>query len=367
MNQVLFYSGVIAWLGVAAVVPLLVVWLVLRRRSVRLWMNGPSVAPYSWFVKHRTRGLMLTILRRIGLVSRTAAPPEVIEAHRSVSLPEMRELRDAYQEMDQLPTIVAGKAALNLKSVFEIPVRRVHRIASPYTHPMQYPPFYLPGVPARSFYDPSEFEWAKALEDAFPVIKDELMQVLASDGAGFRAYVAENQKRLAGWNTFDLFFYGKKFEENCARVPRTMAILESLPRFERDHIMFSALNPHARIAPHVGPMNGIIRAHLPLVVPEGCFIRVGPDERTWREGKLLVFDDSFEHEVFNHGDGVRIVLFMNFWHPCFKAEEIPVLERFRAAYEKSPLSRVHERNQTALRGHDMAAAKVAAKVAAPVA
>ena len=76
-----------------------------------------------------------------------------------------------------------------------------------------------------------------------------------------------------------------------------------------------------------------------------------------------MFDDSFEHEVFNHGDGVRIVLFMNFWHPCFKAEEIPVLERFRAAYEKSPLSRVHERNQTALRGHDMPAAKVAAPVA----
>jgi aspartyl/asparaginyl beta-hydroxylase (cupin superfamily) len=237
-------------------------------------------------------------------------------------------------------------------------MKPVRHKQSPYTHPLQYPPYYLPGVPARTFYDPQEFEWARALEDAYPVIKDELMGVLSAQGAGFKAYLSESNQRLAGWNTFNLFFYGKKFEENCARVPRTTAILESLPRFERDHIMFSALNPHSRIPPHVGPMNGIIRAHLPLIVPEGCFIRVGSDERTWHEGKLLVFDDSFEHEVFNHGDGVRIVLFMNFWHPCFRAEEIPVLERFRSAYEASPLSRVHERNQAALRKHDMQSPKV---------
>jgi aspartyl/asparaginyl beta-hydroxylase (cupin superfamily) len=114
-----------------------------------------------------------------------------------------------------------------------------------------------------------------------------------------------------------LFFYGRKFEENCARCPQTTRLLESLPRFERDHIMFSALNPHSRIPPHTGPMNGIIRAHLALHAPPGCHIRVGPDEGTWKEGELLVFDDSFEHEVWNHSDHTRIVLFLNFWHPCF--------------------------------------------------
>jgi aspartyl/asparaginyl beta-hydroxylase (cupin superfamily) len=120
--------------------------------------------------------------------------------------------------------------------------------------------------------------------------------------------------------------------------------------------MFSALNPHKRITPHTGPMNGIIRAHLGLVVPKGAYIRVGKDERTWEEGKLLVFDDSFEHEVWNHSDYVRIVLFINFWHPCFKADEIPTLERFRRGYERAPLARVHERNQAEKRAHDLAVA-----------
>jgi len=220
---------------------------------------------------------------------------------------------------------------------------------------MQHPPYLVPGVPARTFYDPYEFEWAPRLEESFPIVRDELMQLLARNGAGFNGYMSERQQRLAGWNTFNFFFYGKKNEENCALCPKTTAILESLPRFEKDHIMFSALNPHSRIPPHTGPMNGILRAHLGLVVPQGCFIRVGPDERTWQEGKLLVFDDSFEHEVWNHSDSVRIVLFMNFWHPCFSEQEIQVLEKFRRAYERGPFSLVHAQNQAARRAHDLEA------------
>jgi aspartyl/asparaginyl beta-hydroxylase (cupin superfamily) len=194
----------------------------------------------------------------------------------------------------------------------------------------------------------------RPLEEAFPVIRQELMAVLREDGVGFKAYMSEANRRLAGWNTFNFFFYGKKFEENCARCPETTRVLESLPRFERDHVMFSALNPRSHIPPHTGPMNGIIRGHLALIAAPGSFIRVGDQQRTWEEGKVLVFDDSFEHEVWNHSDCVRIVLFMNFWHPCFLPAEIAVLERFRAAYEMSPLSRVHAENQAQQRGHDIA-------------
>ena len=360
MNTFFQVSGILAWLAVAAVVGILLVLNALGRRSVKARLNQPSIAPYTWWATYRIKGLLMTVMRRLGLSK--GMPAEVVQAHTEVQLESMKKLRDVYAEIDHLPTIEKGKAAVGLKSVFEIASNPVRLVKSPYTHPLQYPPYYIPGVPAHMFYDPAEFEWAQALEEAYPIIKEELMQVLASEGTGFKSYVSEAQKRLAGWNTYNFFFYGKKFEENCARCPRTTALLESLPRFERDHIMFSSLNPHSRIPPHVGPMNGIVRAHLPLVVPQGCYIRVGSEERTWHEGKLLAFDDSFEHEVFNHSDQVRIVLFMNFWHPCFRSEELPVLEKFRGAYEASPLSRVHERNQVALRKHDIAAPKVAAAV-----
>jgi aspartyl/asparaginyl beta-hydroxylase (cupin superfamily) len=328
-------------------------------------MEHPSRFAHIYLLRYRIAGFMLAALRRLGAGRARRVAPEVVAAFRSARLQDFTELREMLHEVERLPTVRRGLAALGVRSIFEVPTRAVNKIKSPYTHPLQYPAYYIPGVPARTFYDPAEFEWVRPLEESFSTIKKELLDVLAADGAGFKAYLSESQQRLAGWNTFNLFFYGRRFEENCARCPKTTALLESLPRFERDHIMFSALNPHARIPPHTGPMNGIIRAHLSMIVPPGCYIRVGPDERTWEEGKVLVFDDSFEHEVFNHSDRVRIVLFMNFWHPCFEAAEIPVLERFRTAYEKSPLGRVHVDNQMMERAHDLATKAPAARLTEP--
>lgn len=346
VKALLFVTGATAWLLVATIVVLRVT----ARPRIRRILESRRLLPYTLFTRYRSAGFIAGTLRALHLSN---APAEVIAAHRAITLDDMSHLRDVLSEMEQLPTIRTGMAALGLPSLFDVSTRNVRHIPSPYTHPMQYPPYLLPGVPARTFYDPREFEWADVLEQSFPIIRDELMQLLATKGAGFRGYMSEQQQRLAGWNTFNFFFYGKKNEENCALCPRTTAILESLPRFEKDHIMFSALNPHSRIPPHTGPMNGILRAHLGLVVPDGCFIRVGADERTWEEGKLLVFDDSFEHEVWNHSDQVRIVLFMNFWHPCFSMQEIAVLEKFRQAYERSPFSLVHAQNQAAKRAHDL--------------
>lgn len=355
-------GGVVFW-GLIALVVGKKVLKVLRRLLRPLGLGeklaGPAAFPYVQWLRDRRRGYLWSVLRKLRLISPTALRQEVIDAHRTTSLARMKELRDVMLEVDRLPTVVKGKQAMGIASIFDLARRPAHRITSPYTHPMQYPPFFLPGVPARTFYDPSEFEWADTLVENYPVILEELTQVLADDGRGFKAYVSEHQQRLSGWNTFNFFFFGRKVEENCARCPRTAEILESLPRFERDHIMFSALNPHSHIPPHVGPINGIIRAHLGMVVPKGCYIKVGPDERTWEAGKLLIFDDSFLHQVWNHSDEVRIVLFMNFWHPCFQPQEVPVLDRYRAAYEQTPLSRVHRDNQAAPRGHDVAVPRVA--------
>mgnify|MGYP003309273515 CR=1 FL=1 len=47
----------------------------------------------------------------------------------------------------------------------------------------------------------------------------------------------------------------------------------------------------------------------------GCRIRVGAEWRTWAEGRCLLFDDSFEHEVRNDTDRARVVLLLRFFHP----------------------------------------------------
>jgi len=76
--------------------------------------------------------------------------------------------------------------------------------------------------------------------------------------------------------------------------------------------MFSILAPGKHIPDHCGPYKGVIRYHLGLKVPRDarqCRIRVGDEYATWAEGTSELFDDTYEHEVWNDTDEERVVLF----------------------------------------------------------
>ena len=62
---------------------------------------------------------------------------------------------------------------------------------------------------------------------------------------------------------------------------------------------FSALTPGARLRPHCGPTNVRLRVHVGLEVEAGARLRVGNETRAWVDGGVLIFDDSFEHEVWS--------------------------------------------------------------------
>ena len=98
-----------------------------------------------------------------------------------------------------------------------------------------------------------------------------------------------------------LYLHNADFAVNRARCPRTCAVLDKVPR-PYEHSFFSAVAPGTHIAKHNGPTNKKLRCHLPLVVPRGgeCTMRVGDVVIPFVEGKCFVFDDSFEHEVWNH-------------------------------------------------------------------
>ena len=82
--------------------------------------------------------------------------------------------------------------------------------------------------------------------------------------------------------------------------------------------MFSILSPRKHILDHRGPYKGVLRYHLGLIVPEdaeACRIRVGEDIRHWEEGESMIFDDTFNHEVWNDTDETRVVLFVDVLRP----------------------------------------------------
>ena len=73
--------------------------------------------------------------------------------------------------------------------------------------------------------------------------------------------------------------------------------------------------PGSHLKAHCGTTNRRLTLHLGVIVPEGPLMRVGNETRPWKEGKAVVFDDSFEHEVWHRGTEPRVVLYVSFWHP----------------------------------------------------
>ena len=93
----------------------------------------------------------------------------------------------------------------------------------------------------------------------------------------------------------------------------------------------AGIEPGARIPPHHGVMNARLICHLPLILPPGCGFRVGGETRAWREGELLVFDDSIEHEARNDGDELRVVLIFDVWNPLLEPAERDMVKAMAAA------------------------------------
>jgi aspartyl/asparaginyl beta-hydroxylase (cupin superfamily) len=183
------------------------------------------------------------------------------------------------------------------------------------------------------FYDRDAFPWAAELEAAFPAIREELGAVL-SEAAPFTPYVErtpdrpDTDGRLTGsldWSAFFLWKAGALLPDNAARCPRTVAAIEAIPLYgvpgRTPNVLFSRLTPGAHIPPHTGFINTRLICHLPLIVPEGCAFRVGNETRPWREGELLAFDDTIEHEAWNRGASDRTVLIFDVPRPEMSAEE----------------------------------------------
>lgn len=136
----------------------------------------------------------------------------------------------------------------------------------------------------------------------------------------------------AGWTALRLQRLGLWNEDVCARFPRTLSVLASLPiPFAVRGVMFARQAPKTGVQAHSDGRNFILTLHLGLRIPKeegACWIRVGGERRSWQEGKALVIDTTFEHETGNGSTEDRYVLIVDFWHPDLSVEERAALRSF---------------------------------------
>lgn len=168
------------------------------------------------------------------------------------------------------------------------------------------------------FYDPALFPWVENLKARTPAIQQELFSLLA-DVARLPNFqdISPDQVFLTqdcNWKAFMFSGYGESSPLNRKLCPATAAALDAIPGMTS--AFFSILAPGKKIPPHRGPYNGVLRCHLGLLIPDGdCRIRVGSQTRSWETGEVLIFDDTYEHEVANNTDYWRVVLFIDFLRP----------------------------------------------------
>jgi beta-hydroxylase len=167
---------------------------------------------------------------------------------------------------------------------------------------------------------PAHFAWTRRLEANWQAIRRELDAVLEHRDALPRFQdISRDQRHLSDdddWKTFFLYGFGHKAETNCARCPETTALVESVPGMKT--AFFSILSPGKHIPAHRGPYKGVLRYHLGLKVPqqkEQCRLRVADEYAHWEEGEGLLFDDTYDHEVWNDTDEERAILFMDVERP----------------------------------------------------
>jgi aspartate beta-hydroxylase len=210
----------------------------------------------------------------------------------------------------------------------------LRELAPDYPDPRQKPNFlYVPGLPTAAFLPLELFPWIAELESRTAAIREEMLAAVAARD-GLQPFQDREQLKLlvagasdeGSWDALFFHRHGQRFDANCARCPATVGALELLTRVEiRDHapeILFSLLRPGAHILSHRGVTNARVVAHLPLVVPPGCALHVlGEEPHAWREGEVMVFDDTFEHEAWNRSAELRVILLMDTWNPWLSEAE----------------------------------------------
>ncbi|MFQ5417259.1 MAG: aspartyl/asparaginyl beta-hydroxylase domain-containing protein [Myxococcota bacterium] len=200
-------------------------------------------------------------------------------------------------------------------------------------------------------FENDTFPWSADLERGWPVIRRDALRALElRDHIPAFQEVSPDQYRISDtdeWKTFWYRGFGHRSRIFAELFPDTARLVDAVPGVET--AFFSIIAPGKHIIAHRGVYKGFINYHLGVLVPrdrERCRMRVGAEHFFWEEGKSRIFDDTYEHEVWNETDEERVVLMLQIRRPL-RAPGRQVSEIFLRALKRTPYVTVALSNQLA--------------------
>lgn len=202
--------------------------------------------------------------------------------------------------------------------------------------------FDLPQIPP--FYEREGLPWVAALEAQFEALREEILSGLDLEADG-RPYLGDGHQlegeewepvvNKMAWASVHLFSAGVANNSVITKFEKTLEALKNVPlatyRGKPAEVFISVLAPKTTIPPHYGVSSANLTVHLPIVVPGDCGLKAGGEVRVPEEGRILAFDDTWEHSAWNHTDQQRVVLIFEVWNPQLaEPEKQAILDSFYA-------------------------------------
>ena len=221
-------------------------------------------------------------------------------------------------------------------------------------------PEIVPNLRPKATWDASLFPWVANLESNYEIILGELTALREKEKTGFQPYRAPTKKDSeagsttvgteatdrGSWNVLYIKlgtvmdFSQNQVSRACfdcdvgnvpvilsaasisprshfvwqESLPETCALLDAIPGIY-GHSFLSCLAPNSHITEHNGPTNKKLRCFLPLVGTDNARLRIGDETVPLVKGKVIVWDDSFQHESWNDSESSRTTLIFDIWHP----------------------------------------------------
>jgi aspartyl/asparaginyl beta-hydroxylase (cupin superfamily) len=183
---------------------------------------------------------------------------------------------------------------------------------------------YTGGSTRPAFFDIDKtFPALNVLTEHFAVIREELDTILAAKSTipnyheiDFIQFpISAKVDKYRNWKVFILDAMGERPAANRVLCPQTSELLARIP--DLFQAFFSILDPGKSIPSHTGPYSGYLRYHLALKVPQKDppSMRVKDQWYVWQEGKAILFDDTYDHEVLNRSAEERVVLVVDVLRP----------------------------------------------------
>lgn len=198
------------------------------------------------------------------------------------------------------------------------------------------------------FYYPTKFDFINKLQKSWKIIRKEALDQMINspqlditrnindwynsddyykqiiDKHGWLKSWDNNEKDKGNnqWYNYGLIYFNQEFNENIKHCPKTYKIIKKM----KPHINicgFSWMLGNCIIKPHTditGITSGSLALHLGLSIPEPdstCKLIVKNNANEYicmkeQNGKIIVFDATYEHYAYNLSNQDRLILYIDF-------------------------------------------------------